>query len=166
MLQNEQHVNLEIRALTDAGLREAIGGVCIHWALLELTVERLLSTLEGTPGTLRYESDLGANLQKLDRMIEIHGRLNAGQAKDIRKLIERTRELRKERHRVTHGLWGKDESGVIHSVFPALRRDVPPVKPVVVDDIRQLKLRILTLGKSFRRYVDPLDSVRIQWEKE
>jgi hypothetical protein len=38
---------LEIRALTDPGLREAVGGVCVHWALLELTVERVLSYMAG-----------------------------------------------------------------------------------------------------------------------
>ena len=166
MLKNQQTGLLEIRALIDAGLREAIGGVCIHWALFELTIERLISTLEGSPDTLRYESDLGANLLKVERLIETSGRLNVDQKNDIRKLIERTRELRKERHRITHGLWGKDENGVIHSVFPALRRDVTPVKPVVVEDIRQLKLRILTLGKSLRKYVDPLDIVQVKWEKD
>jgi hypothetical protein len=61
---------LEIRALTDPGLREAIGGVCVHWALLELTVERVLSRMAGEGGLLRFESDLGNNLQRLISLAE------------------------------------------------------------------------------------------------
>src|SRR5688572_22043298 len=137
MLENDRREYVEIRALVDPGLRGVIGGVCIHWALLELTVERVLSYIDGTHGLLRYESDLGQNLQRLSQVVESCDKLDASQKSHIRELVDQIRSVRDERHRVTHGLWGKDEDGTIHSVFPALRRNVDPMKPMTIEDIRQ-----------------------------
>jgi|SRR5688572_8108041 len=157
---------LEIRALTDPGLREAIGGVCVHWALLELTVERVLSHLTGEGGVLLYESDLGKNLERLLTLTEASNSLDATQKSEIRNLVGDVRSLRNERHRIVHGLWGKDGNGYIHSVFAAIKRDVEPVVPITVEDIRQVKLKVIFLGKALRNYVDPADQIVIKWDKD
>jgi hypothetical protein len=157
---------LEIRALTDPGLREAIGGVCVHWALLELTIERVLSHLAGDGGVLRYESDLGNNLQRLLSMAEDSQTLDEAQKSEIADLVGKIRSLRNERHRITHGLWGKDDIGAIHSIFPALKRNVEPVVPITIEDIRTVKLATFFLGKALRKYVDPSDQILIRWDKE
>jgi len=166
MLEKDECQYVQIRALTDPGLREAIGGVCVHWALLELTVERVLSYLEGAKGLLRYESDLGNNLQRLLALAESSDKLDTTQKFEIRHLVEQVRCLRGERHRVTHGLWGKDDDGTLQSVFPALRRNVDPMKPMTTEDVRRVKLQIFFIGKALRAYVDPLDVVRIKWETD
>ena len=166
MSDEEPGGSLEIRALTDPGLREAIGGVCVHWALLELTVERALSHIVGDAGVLRYAKDLGANLQHLRSAVEKSIKFDVNQKAEIHEVIGQIECLRPERHRVAHGLWGKDSNGVIHSIFPALKRNVDPVKPMTVEDIRQTKLSIFFVGKALRRFIDPSDEVQILWDKD
>jgi hypothetical protein len=115
---------------------------------------------------LRFESDLGNNLQRLLNLVEASATLDAAQKSEIRDLVSQIRTLRSERHRITHGLWGKDEKGSIHSVFPAIKRNVAPVVPITIEDIRQVKLRTFFLGKALRNYVDPTDQVLIKWDKD
>jgi hypothetical protein len=166
MLENDSAKFIEIRALTDPGLRDAIGGVCIHWALLELTVERVLANLTGERGLLRYEKPLRENLERVELVAGTSTALTEVQKKDVLGLIADVRAISIERHRIAHGLWGKDVNGVVHSVFAAISRTVPLAKEVKVEDIRQLKLAIILLGKKLRTYVDPSDQVQIRWEKD
>src|SRR5262245_2070935 len=123
MLEQEQCESMDIRALIDHGLREATAGVCIHWALLEPTADGVLSYFENTGGLLRYESDLESNIKRLSALIEATDKLEANQRTEIRELVGQIRSVRDDRHRVVHGLWGKDGDGAIQSVFPALKRN-------------------------------------------
>ena len=166
MLKSNDASYFEIRAITDEGYREAIGGVCIHWALLELTVERVLANLESGSTLLRYDAQLATNLDRLSALVETSTALAIDQREKLRQLLTEVKSTRDERHRLVHGLWGRDANGVVHSIFPAISRKPDPARPISVDDIRQTKRRIFRLGKRLRAYVNPSEQVQIKWERD
>lgn len=163
MRPKSNYAAFDVRAPSDRSLRNAIGGVCIHWALLELSVERVLSHLEEGSAVLRYNAQLGGNLAKLSKLVDLSSKLTDAQKQDLSNVIAKVREISEERHRVVHGLWGTDENGMLHSIFPNISRKAVPTKPMSVEDIRQVKLRILEVGKRLRNYVDSSSEVRILW---
>jgi hypothetical protein len=151
-----------ITAPTTPGLRDAIGAVCVHWAVLELMVERVAAFQTKQSIEVVYENDFGGNMRLLEKHMEGHPAL----VESWTELIKTGRELARERHRIVHGLWHVEEPDTIISFFPELKgkgRKIDPDKRMSVDGIHAFKRSVFKLGQRWRRFADPSDDVRLKW---
>lgn len=144
---------LQIGAIADEPLRGAIGALCVHWALLELSVERVIANLKGNPGIVTYSEDLGHRTDTLKRLAKASSALLAGESNTLCILASEIKKLCHERHRYVHGLWGLDIDGSLINIFPRAK-DGAPARPATPAAIRLVKLRAFSLHKQLLTFVD------------
>ena len=127
-----------VTKLAGGAMREQIAGVVIHWNILELQVEWIISNLRGNPGEVKYEEDLVRRLELLKRLSK--QKLPPDRAAEMSEISGEIKTLSRGRNRVVHGLWGMDQSGKIISIFPRYKSGARD-KPMNAEDVRQIKLR-------------------------
>jgi hypothetical protein len=147
-----QWKTLKIDTVTDSGMREQIGGVCVHWALLEMMVELVIANLEGKPNEVTYPDNLSRRLKTLKSLAGKSTLLEQEKA-EICEVASQIEAIVDERHRVVHTLWAKDENGVIYSIHPWSKDRKKQGKPLHDEDVRKIKLRIRKLAKRFAPFV-------------
>jgi hypothetical protein len=144
-----QRINLT--GLADRAMREQIGAVCIHWSLVELMVERVIANLEGRPGIVTYDDDVTRRLRLLKQLARKH--LSVDLADQIATIAGAVKELREDRHRIAHGLWGIDETNTIVSIYPWAKNE-PRGKAIDAKEIREIKLRIWRVYQQLQPFAD------------
>lgn len=121
----------KITAPMTPGLREAIGAVCVHWALLELMIERVVAFQTKQSIDVAYDNDFGGNMDLLENYRKKRRRtLDPAVAAKWAELIEAGRKLAKERHRIVHGFGASsNEFGPSRCNLAAASLDDSPSAP-------------------------------------
>src|SRR5262249_52484136 len=141
-----------ISAIADEKLRGAIGALCVHWALLELAVERVIANLEGNPQVIAYSEDLAHRTETLKDLAKSSG-LTPAQKTTLCSLASDIKQLGHDRHRYVHCLWGLDASGNLISLFPRTKVGEQG-EPASAAQIRQTKLKTWQLTKKLLQFVE------------
>lgn len=146
----------QISGLANHDMREAIGAICVHWSLLELMVERVIANLEGRPGTVTYTKDLSHRLDDLKAVAK--AKLPKDRRQRLSQIIGFIKDLKEERHRAAHGLWGMDDDGNFISLFP---RDASGriEQPTDREELRNIKRQIWDAYGALGPFVDLSKSV-------
>jgi hypothetical protein len=138
-----------VTKLAKGPMREQIAGMIIHWTQLELTIERVISNLQGKKGKVEIGKKIGRQLKKLEGLAG--AKLPADQAADIQSHIDEIKQLVNLRNRVVHGLWGLDENGKLYSLYYHDSNN-EQLREMNHGDVRQIKLRTWKKIKYLRNY--------------
>lgn len=157
---------LAVHAIANPQMRQAIGGVCVHWAILELSVERVISNLRGDPGVVTYQEDMGHALDTMKKLARESEHLIQEQKNEIVDLAGKIKTLAQERHRVVHGLWGMDTAGQIHSLFPRSKPHEMPGRPMTEAEVVEIKRRVWRTGKALQKFASATQSVALAWPRK
>jgi hypothetical protein len=147
-----QWKTLKIGTVTDPEMREQIGGVCVHWALLEMMVELVIANLEGKPNEVTYPDNLSRRLKTLKGLAE-RSTLQEQEKAEICEVASQIEATVDERHRVVHTLWAKDENGIVYSIHPWSKDRRKQGKPLHNEDVPKIKLHIRNLAKRLTPFV-------------
>lgn len=143
---------LRISALADKHMRNQLGALCVHWALLELIVERVIAAWEGRGGKVEYKKDLAKRLPRLKELAR--EKLPVEQATAVENIASQIHALGHRRHHVVHGLWGIDENGNFYSVHPRTKLQKVAV-PQNAQTIREIKLEAHRLFLALEEFAPP-----------
>ena len=154
-----------ISAATTPGLRDAIGSVCVHWALLEFVVERVIAFQTRQSIEVTYERDFGGNMAFLEKYLKDNPGLGPVLVEEWVSLIKEGRRLAKERHRIVHGLWHVEGDTII-SFFPELKskgRKIDAEQRMTVEGIHEFKRSLFKLGRLWAQFASPSDEAKLKW---